>query len=81
GGVRGLSTLYIWKGIMRELNGERHHNWLPSMEPCKIFDVIGGTSTGGLIAIMLGRLEMVIDECISKYTELMKDVFDKKSHW
>jgi patatin-like phospholipase/acyl hydrolase len=27
--------------------------------PCEYFDLIGGTSTGGLIAIMLGRLGMV----------------------
>ncbi|KAG9649344.1 hypothetical protein KCU95_g15836, partial [Aureobasidium melanogenum] len=30
-----------------------------------------GTSTGGLIAIMLGRLEMTIDECIDKYKTFM----------
>jgi len=27
--------------------------------PCQYFDLIGGTSTGGFIAIMLGRLRMV----------------------
>jgi patatin-like phospholipase/acyl hydrolase len=28
-------------------------------KPCDYFDLIGGTSTGGLIAIMLGLLGMV----------------------
>ena len=32
-----------------------------------------------LIAIMLGRLEMDVDECISRYNELMRAVFQEKS--
>lgn len=32
-----------------------------------------------LIAIMLGRLEMDVDECILAYTKLMKAVFVEKS--
>jgi hypothetical protein len=32
-----------------------------------------------LIAIMLGRLEMDVDECIAAYIELMKDVFEDKA--
>lgn len=31
---------------------------------CDYFDMIGGTSTGGPIAIMLGRLRMTVDDCI-----------------
>ncbi|KAM0670877.1 hypothetical protein ACQRIU_001272 [Beauveria bassiana] len=81
GGVRGLSTLFILKGIMARLNHERKEAGLPSAKPCEVFDLIGGTSTGGLIAIMLGRLEMDIDECISTYVNLMKSVFEKKSSW
>lgn len=34
--------------------------------------------SGRLIAIMLGRLEMDVDECIAAYKTLMKTVFEKK---
>lgn len=94
-GVRGLSTLYVLKHIMDNLNHEREDASLPKVKPCEVFDLIGGTSTGGyvrrcpavtpsnksrLIAIMLGRLEMDVDECISKYCNLMKTIFAKKSN-
>ncbi|KAF4167438.1 hypothetical protein CNMCM6936_005054 [Aspergillus lentulus] len=78
GGVRGLSTLFILKTIMDRLNRERCDAKLPSVKPCEVFDLIGGTSTGGLIAIMLGRLEMDVDECISAYIELTKVIFEEK---
>jgi patatin-like phospholipase/acyl hydrolase len=47
GGVRGLSTLYILKSIMDQLNNERKTASLPPVKPCEVFDLIGGTSTGG----------------------------------
>ena len=47
GGVRGLSTIYILKGFMTRLNDERRAANLPSVKPCEVFDLIGGTSTGG----------------------------------
>lgn len=48
GGVRGLSTLYILKRIMARLNNERIISAnLPPVKPCEVFDLIGGTSTGG----------------------------------
>ncbi|KAF1993615.1 phospholipase [Amniculicola lignicola CBS 123094] len=40
--------------------------------------MICGTSTGGLIAIMLGRLEMSVDQCIKAYIEMMDSIFDPK---
>jgi patatin-like phospholipase/acyl hydrolase len=47
GGVRGLSTLYILKGVMDRLNYERQAAKHPLVKPCEVFDLIGGTSTGG----------------------------------
>ncbi|KAJ6118971.1 hypothetical protein N7471_013591 [Penicillium samsonianum] len=47
----------------------------PNKKPHEVFDLIGGTSTGGLIAIMLGRLKMSAQECLDTYDSVMKDVF------
>ncbi|KAG8925718.1 hypothetical protein FRC00_003713 [Tulasnella sp. 408] len=68
GGVRGIISLIILEQIMNET--------APNAKPCEWFDLIGGTSTGGWIAIMLGRLRMSIRDCIAAYCELAKDVFD-----
>lgn len=47
--------------------------------PCHYFDYIGGTSTGGLIAIMLGRLRMTIDATMVVYQKLSAEVFTRPS--
>jgi len=57
GGVRALSSLLIVREIMEEI--QRQTSAAETPLPCEYFDLIGGTSTGGLIAIMLGRLGMV----------------------
>lgn len=57
GGVRGLSSLLILREIMEDI--ERRMDAVETPRPCEYFHLIGGTSTGGLIAIMLGRLGMV----------------------
>ncbi|KAF4996354.1 hypothetical protein FDECE_12498 [Fusarium decemcellulare] len=67
GGVRGLASLLMLKKVM--------DTSCPGKKPCEVFDMIAGTSTGGLIAIMLGRLEMSVDGCITTYNNLMGEVF------
>ena len=49
GGVRGLASLYILKSVMDRLNAARHDSEIdcPRLKPCDVFDLIGGTSTGG----------------------------------
>ncbi|TGZ77584.1 FabD/lysophospholipase-like protein [Ascodesmis nigricans] len=78
GGVRGLSTLFILKRLMEQLSRERQGSSQQLFKPCEAFDLIGGTGTGGLIAIMLSRLEMDVNECILSYNKIMKAVFGKK---
>lgn len=74
GGVRGLSTLMILEQLMEAIDPDA------PPKPCDYFDMIGGTSTGGLIAIMLGRLQMSVVDCITAYLSLSKRVFRKSRH-
>ncbi|KZL70166.1 vegetative incompatibility protein 2, partial [Colletotrichum tofieldiae] len=48
-------------------------------KPRDYFHLIGGTSTGGLIAIMLGRMGMTTAEAIDCYEKFAKEVFRTKN--
>ncbi|KAJ5963990.1 uncharacterized protein N7479_003866 [Penicillium vulpinum] len=74
GGVRGLSMLLIIKRLMEGINP------LSPPKPCDYFDMIGGTSTGGLIALMLGRMKLGIDACIEAYSNLSPRIFSQVRH-
>lgn len=69
--MRGLSALIILDYIMKMLGDMRGAR----LEPWQEFDMIAGTSTGGLIAIMLGRLRMSVADCIKAYKDLSQNVF------
>ncbi|KII90274.1 hypothetical protein PLICRDRAFT_107777, partial [Plicaturopsis crispa FD-325 SS-3] len=73
GGIRGLSELCILSNIMWRIKTERKLETVP--RPCEYFDMIAGTSTGGLIALMVGRLRLSVDEAIAHYTPLAENVF------
>ena len=74
GGVRGLSSLLILENLLERIDPDN------PPKPCDYFDMIGGTSTGGLIALMLGRLRMSISDAIAAYLKLSNAVFTKKRH-
>ncbi|KAF1362124.1 FabD/lysophospholipase-like protein [Lizonia empirigonia] len=74
GGVRGLSALMILEQLMEAVDPDA------PPKPCDYFDMIGGTNTGGLIAVMLGRLRMCVAECIAAYLKLSERVFRKTRH-
>ncbi|KAH7326829.1 acyl transferase/acyl hydrolase/lysophospholipase [Rhizoctonia solani] len=80
GGIRGLSSLYILKEIMKRVELRTGDTDIPL--PCDYFDMICGTSTGGIIAIMLGKLWMSVDQAIDSYVRLSETIFgEKKGFW
>lgn len=44
-------------------------------KPCDHFDLIVGTGTGGLIAIMMGRLRLDLETCKELYVRMTRMVF------
>ncbi|KAF9476075.1 FabD/lysophospholipase-like protein [Pholiota conissans] len=72
-------------GLMVEENTKRKKEGVEPLsgppKPCDYFDLIGGTSTGGIIALMLGRLRMDVNSAIDHYDNLAKKVFSSKKIW
>ncbi|KAH4120737.1 hypothetical protein HBH70_202610 [Parastagonospora nodorum] len=81
GGVRGLSSLMVLDDLMENIAqeekriGRRAQNDHSPLKPCDYFDLIGGTSTGGIIAILLSRLRLDCKQCISIYSKLAEQIF------
>ncbi|KAK7348479.1 hypothetical protein VNO80_23037 [Phaseolus coccineus] len=65
GGMKGLATVQMLKEIEKG-SGKRIH---------ELFDLICGTSTGGMLAVALGIKLMTLEECEDIYKNLGKLVF------
>ncbi|KAH8826772.1 acyl transferase/acyl hydrolase/lysophospholipase [Flagelloscypha sp. PMI_526] len=61
GGLLGLSEMIL---LAKVLNGE-------DKKPCEYFHLIAGSGTGGIFAVLLGRLEMTIGEAMDAFDVLM----------
>jgi predicted acylesterase/phospholipase RssA len=83
GGVRGLSSLMVLEDLMESIALEekrlkkRPVSDNTPLKPCDYFDLIGGTSTGGIIAVLLGRLQLDCRQCIQIYTKVSQKIFRK----
>ncbi|KAF2495311.1 FabD/lysophospholipase-like protein [Lophium mytilinum] len=90
GGIRGYSSLLILKFLVHEIvacearlqkeegpvvEGEQQTFDENTLLLCHYFDFMYGTSTGGLISVLLGRLRMTIPECLDIYREVGNDLF------
>ena len=73
GGFKGLACLRILAHLMAQISGGDDE---VSPRPCQVFDLICGTSTGGLIAILLGRFGLSCEEAIEVYRDVGETMFD-----
>lgn len=87
GGIRGVCELVILDDLMARINRlqAKYAKFDPlqpattqPLKPWQVFHLMGGTSTGGLIAIMLGRLRMTTQEALKAYGTLSRSIFAKK---
>lgn len=79
GGVRGYSMLILLQELMyKTYNAAEGRPPKPNQipKPCEYFDLIVGSGTGGLIAIMLGRLRLDVETCKEVYIRMTKRVFE-----
>ncbi|KAI4371131.1 hypothetical protein MLD38_019397 [Melastoma candidum] len=65
GGIKGLATVQMLKEIEKGTGKQIH----------ELFDLICGTSTGGMLAVALGIMSMSLDQCEEIYKNLGKLVF------
>ena len=75
GGVRGISSCLILQAIMKQVAIVEGFDEDRERLPVNYFDLAGGTSTGGLIALMLFRLGMKTSDCIAQYEQLAQAIF------
>ena len=78
GGIRGALTLGYLKNLEDILKAKFPHN--PDFRLCDYFDIIGGTSTGSIIAASLA-IGKTVDEITQLYMELGGKIFGEKRNW
>ncbi|KAK0631476.1 hypothetical protein B0T14DRAFT_3900 [Immersiella caudata] len=67
GGIRGIVELEVLKSIEEALGG--------NLRIQLFFDLIVGTSAGGLVALGLGQMDWSVAECIAHFEGLCKEIF------
>lgn len=70
GGTRGIASIAIMKSIVDSLGGT---------EICDSFDLIAGTSTGAIIAFLIGLRRESNRQAKKRYDELIEKIFVKNS--
>lgn len=73
GGTRGVLSIAYLKEIFKRLQKD-------NLQPHQVFDIICGTSTGGIIAMLFGAQRNTIDESEQLYDDFIGKIFASKSN-
>lgn len=71
-GIKGLSELFILQHLFQRV---KSITGILDIQPCDVFDLLAGSSTGGLNVIFLGRMVMSVEDAIDAYTTIGSKVF------
>lgn len=77
GGIRSYSSLLILQALMNEVRSVLASETAAGepLRPYEVFDYIFGSSSGGLIAIMLARLNMTDQQCMETFQTHAENIF------
>ena len=80
GGIRSYASLLVLQALMDEIRSmlapEVGSN--EPVRPHEVFDYIFGSSSGGLIAIMLARLNMTDQQCMDTFQSHAESIFNHR---
>ncbi|KAK3356214.1 acyl transferase/acyl hydrolase/lysophospholipase [Neurospora tetraspora] len=76
GGVRALSEVMMLDRIMKRIQEKNGLTEIP--KPCDYFHLIGGIGTGGIAAILFGRLRMTTTEALTGYENIASEIFSTR---
>ena len=76
GGIRGVMALEVLAEVMDRVR--RKKGLTEPCRPADYFELAAGTSTGGIIGIMLFRLRMTAEDAIKQYDVIASQVFSPK---
>ncbi|KAJ7073935.1 calcium-independent phospholipase [Mycena amicta] len=75
GGIKGISMLMMLDEIMKRIQRKTGAKELP--RPADYFELAAGTSTGGIIALLLFRFRMTTTQALDEYRKIGKTVFSR----
>lgn len=70
GGSRGMVAVSLVKGVVDSMDG---------VEVSDSFDIIAGTSTGGIISFLVGLRREASNLAVDRYNQLIKQIFVKSA--